>query len=404
MQKHRVFWASVFANLLTLVLLPEIAHAQVVTVSCSPATGGTYPSITAALNAVGQIGPRTFTVTGTCNENVSLTNAQSLTFIAGPAGAKIVQPQDSNTFDIARSQNITLQNLEIAGVPGSTPGFGGAGVNIHEASGVNILQCDIHDNEGGGVLAFNGSMLVLHATNIHNNTPGDGLDVVNSTADVRTTTIQNNGCAGLATCRNLGGVGGGVGVFVTRTSTVSLHQNTVIQNNADIGIVARLLSTVGLDFSPSNTLTTVQGHNITGIFIQEGAHLQVNGTSLVQGNGGGCPHDTPIPCGGIFATENATLEFQGFGTVSGNQGSGIFVEQGTNLHLGGGVTVSNNSGDGVHIQRISIGDFTPIPGASGSNNTITGNGGASVFCDARSLAIGNLSGFSNVKCGQLEGH
>jgi len=399
MQKHRVFWASVFANLLTLVLLPEIAHAQVVTVSCSPATGGTYPSITAALNAVGQIGPRTFTVTGTCNENVSLTNAQSLTFI-GAAGAKIVQPQDSNTFDIDRSQNITLQNLEIAGVPGSTPGFGGAGVNIQEASGVNILQCDIHDNEGAGVLALNGSMLVLHATNIHNNTPGDGLDVVNSTANVRTTTIQNNGCAGRATCFNFG-FGGGVGVFVTRTSTVSLRQNTVIQNNADIGIVARLLSTVGLD----STLTTVQGHNITGIFIQEGAHLQVNGTSLVQGNGGGCPHDTPIPCGGIFASENATLEFAGFGTVSGNQGSGIFVEQGTNLHLGGGVTVSNNSGDGVHIQRISIGDFTPnaIPGASGSN-TITGNGGASVFCDARSLAIGNLSGFSNVKCGQLEGH
>jgi hypothetical protein len=95
----------------------------------------------------------------------------------------------------------------------------------------------------------------------------------------------------------------------------------VIQNNADIGIVARLLSTVGLDFSPPNTLTTVQGHNITGIFIQEGAHLQVNGTSLVQGNGGGCPHDTPIPCGGIFATENATLEFKGFASPMLSAGS-----------------------------------------------------------------------------------
>jgi len=134
MKSNHFLRVSVFANLLTLVLLPEIAHAQVVTVSCSPATGGTYPSITAALNAVGQIGPRTFTVTGTCNENVSLTNAQSLTFI-GAAGAKIVQPQDSNTFDIARSQNITLQNLEIAGVPGSTPFFGGAGVKISRLLG-----------------------------------------------------------------------------------------------------------------------------------------------------------------------------------------------------------------------------------------------------------------------------
>jgi len=43
------------------------------------------------------------------------------------------------------------------------------------------------------------------------------------------------------------------------------------------------------------------------------------------------------------------MEFNGFGTVSGNHGAGIFVEQGTNLHLGGGVTVSNNSRYGVHI-------------------------------------------------------
>jgi hypothetical protein len=331
---------------------------------------------------------------------VSLSDARSLTFVAGAGGAKIVQPQDSDTFDTARSQNITLQNLEIAGVPGSTPGFGGGGVNITEASDVHIIGCDIHDNEGGGVAARNSSALFLRNSNIHNNSPfGDGLDVIgNSTADVRTTTIQNNGSPGSTSQNNTNTPG--VGVFVARSSVVSLHVNTLIQNNGDIGIVARLLSTVGLDFSPGNTLTTVQGHNITGILIQEGAHLQVNGTALIQGNGGACPPETPIPCGGIVGTENATLEFNGFGTVSGNHGAGIFVEQGTNLHLGGGVTVSNNSGDGIHVQSISIGDLTPIPGSGSNNNTITGNGGASVFCDARSLVVGNLAGLSNVKCGQ----
>jgi hypothetical protein len=264
---------------------------------------------------------------------------------------------------------------------------------------VHILGCDIHHNEGGGVIADIGSLLQLLNTNIHNNTPGDGLDVVkSSTANVSGTTIQNNGCSGLAACFNFG-FAGGVGVFAGRNSVVSFHKITLIQNNGDIGINARLLSTVGLDFSPANTLTTGQGHNITGILIQEGAHLQVNGAALIQGNGGGCPPETPIPCGGIFATENATVEFQGFGTINGNHGAGIFVEQGTNLHLGG-ATVSNNSGDGVHIQQISIGDFTAIPGTGVDNNTITGNGGASVFCDARSLAIGNLSTFSKVRCGE----
>jgi len=393
MRKNRLFRASVFAILLTFFLLPAGAHATDVTVVCPG------QSINAALAALPQNGPNTITVTGTCNEDVSLTDVLALTIIAGAGGAKIVQPQDSNTFDIVRSQNITLQNLEIAGVPGSTLGFGGFGVNIAEASDVRILGRDIHDNEGGGVLGNNSSLLSLRNTNIHNNTPGDGLDAANgSTADVRLTTIQNNGCSGLVRCYNFG-FGGGVGVFVGRQSSAVFRNNNLIQNNGDIGIWARVLSTV--TFAGDTTKTTViQGHNIDGILIQEGAHLQFFAPALIQGNGVGCPPETPIPCGGIFATENATVEFLGFGTITGNHGAGVFVEQGTNLHLGGGVTISNNTGDGVHIRRISIGDFTAIPGSSFGNNTITGNGGASVFCDARSLGIGNLSTFSNVRCGE----
>ena len=403
MRNYRVLWAPVFAVLLTFFLLPLSVHATDVTVGCPGGGGGTYPSINSALAALPQNGPNTITVTGTCNEDVSITDMRSLTIIAGAGGAKIVQPQDSNTFDIVRSQNITLKNLEIAGVPGSVFGSGGFGVSIAEGSDVHILGCDIHGNEGGGVIVNTVSLLQLgktniHDTNIHNNTPGDGLDVVGSSnADVAFTTIQNNGCTGLVRCANFG-FDGGVGVFVTRNSAVSLHQGTLVQNNGDIGINVRLLSTVAMDFGPPNTLTTVQGHNIIGILIQEGAHLQVNGAALIQGNGGGCPPETPIPCGGIFATENATVESLGIATISGNHGTGIRVEQGTNLHLGG-ATVSNNTGDGVDIRRISIGDFTTFPGVTG-NNTITGNGGASVFCDARSLAIGNLSTFSKVNCAQ----
>lgn len=393
MVKQGLFRASAFAILLALLLRPAIGHAQV-TVSCPG------QSLSDAVSALPP-GPNTVTVTGTCiNENVSITDMRSLTIVAGAGGAKIVQSQDNDTFDIVRSQNITLKNLEIAGVPGSTPGFGGFGVSIDEASDVHILGCDIHDNQGGGVIVDRGSLLQLRSTNIHNNTPGDGLDVVGSSnADVRLTTIQNNGCAGLAACFNFG-FGGGVGVFLARNSGVSFALNNLIQNNGDIGIFARLLSAVGFGGPDPTKTTTIQGHNITGILIQEGAHLQFNAAALIQGNGVGCPPETPIPCGGVFATGNATLESQAFPTISGNHGSGISVEQGTNLHLGGGVTVSNNSGDGVEIRRISIGDFTPFPGSGNGNNTITGNGGASVFCDATSLAVGNLKAFSKVICAQ----
>jgi len=80
------------------------------------------------------------------------------------------------------------------------------------------------------------------------------------------------------------------------------------------------------------------------------------------------------------------------GTISGNHGSGVSVQQGSNVQLNG-ATVSGNTGDGVHIQWLSIGDFL-------SGNTITGNGGASIFCAGRSFALGDLSTFSNVRCGE----
>ena len=390
MQKHRVFWASVLANLLTLLLLPEIAHAQVVTtVSCPPATGGTYSSITAALNAVGLIGPRTFMVTGTCNENVSLDEALSLT-IAGAGGARIVAPQDSDAFDISRSQNITLQNLEIAGVLGSPPGSGGAGVLITAASNVQINLCDIHDNGAVGVAAAGGSELFLNKTNIHNNNPGDGLDVAGgSSARVSGSTIQNNGSHGVLNLGNPASVTGGVGVFVVGNSFAAFP-NDLIQNNADVGIMVYFGAEVNLGS------TTIQDHNLDGIVVQQGGHLAVNGPALVQRNGGGCPPETPIACGGIFGAGNATVALNGVGAISGNHGAGIFAEQGTNLHLNG-ATISNNSGDGVHIRWISTADFRNFGGGA---NTITGNGGASVFCDSRSLVIGDLTGFSKVNCGQ----
>jgi len=320
---------------------------------------------------------------------VRLTNARSLTFVAGAGGAKIVQPKDSNTFDIFLSHDIHLQGLEIVGVPGSMPSSGGAGVFFTQASDVHINGCDIHQNEGGGVTATNGSLLFLNNTKIHNDTPfGDGLDVINnSTAVVIGSTIQDNGsaCSALLNCQANGG-----GVFIN-DSVVRFDQNDVIQNNADQGIGAVNGSLVSLGS------TTIQGHNWNGISLKSGSHLQIRGPAHIRENGILCPHDTALlvslsqACGGISAADNSTLDLRG-GTVSDNQGAGISVRQATTVGLIG-ATVSNNSGDGVHIQWISIGNFGP-------DNTITGNGGASVSCDERSLAIGNLKGFSNVKCGE----
>lgn len=319
--------ASIFAIFLTLSLFPGIANAQV-TVGCPGGSGGTYASITAALNAVGQIGPITFVVTGTCNENVSLTNAQSLTFIAGPGGAKVVQPQDSDTFDISLSRDITLQNLEIVGTPGSMPGSGGSGVSITELSDVHIRGCNIHDNEGGGVGADRSSVLFVRKTIIHDN-PGDGMDVTNnSTASMFGTTIQNNGSA----CPGEPGRPGacGQGVFASGHSVVVFSENSLIQNNADSGIGAVEMTSVRL------RSVTIEGHNINGIFLKNGSHLLISGPALIQGNGITCPSDTSAltsvsqACGGISAAANSTLDLRA-GTITGNNSAGISLRQGATI-------------------------------------------------------------------------
>jgi len=54
MKKEAVFRASAFVFLLTLCLLPGSAHAANVTVGCVGGSG-TYPTIGAALTAIGPI-------------------------------------------------------------------------------------------------------------------------------------------------------------------------------------------------------------------------------------------------------------------------------------------------------------------------------------------------------------
>ncbi len=359
---------------LTTLALP--AHAADATVVCPGGVGVGFPSINAALGAIGQTGPSTITVTGTCPENVSLFQAQLITIVAGPGGAKIIGPLDSDTIDISNSQNINLINLDISGTFSNTGNGGGGGVSVSESTGVEIIRCTIHDNQAVGVNVDTGSVVGIRHTTIQNNNPRDGVDVFDgSTVRINNSTIQNNGDPNM----------GAVGVFVSRESDVIFGGTNLVQNNATFGIQVRLLSTVVL----GGVVVTIQGHQTNGIIVQGGAHLQVNSPAVIQGNGAGCPEDPN--CGGIAATQNSTVEMNSGATVTDNQGSGISIQQGANLHLNG-VTVSNNSGDGVRIRRISIGDFSP-------GNAITGNGGASISCDERSLAIGNLSAFSKVRCG-----
>lgn len=376
---------SLLTSIAAFMFLAVPAHAANVTVGC-PGGSGTYPSINAALAAIGVIGPSTITVTGTCNENVTLVDASAITIVApvpggaGSGGATIIGPQDTDVFDISNSLDINLLNLEIRGNAASS--FGG-GVSMSPSSVASIAHCNIHDNKDFGVSVDSGSQVFLRHTMIQNNSPGDGLDVTtDSSADVFFATIQNNGLP----------VTGGVGVFVQNRSGVIFRQQNSILNNGDVGVFAADLCRVNFQTGVPAFFTTIQGHGVNGIQVAAQSIVRLGGGQhVIQNNGSSCPADPT--CGGIFGFRNSTVRLA-TGNVSGNQGSGIDVEQGTDLALLN-TTISNNSGDGVHLQRISIGEFdTP--------NTISGNGGASVFCDSNSLAEGDLSTFSKIECKNIE--
>jgi hypothetical protein len=292
-----------------------------------------------------------------------------------PGGATIVGFQDSDTFDIGLSQDITLQNLEIRGNAASLSGFG---VSIFTNSQVNILACNVHDNPDGGVSADSDSAVVLRNTTLQNSSNGDGLDLSNSSsADMAFTTIQNNA---------------GFGISVFHSSIVIRRQNFIQNNAGGIGIAALDVSKVQIQTGIPTQFTTIQGHNTNGIQMGDQTMLRMGGgPHAIQGNGFACPTDPR--CGGILAVRNSTIRLLS-GNISGNQGSGISVEQLVDFGLSN-TTISNNTGDGVGIRRISVGEFVTA-------NTITGNGGASVSCDTTSEVVGDLSTFSNIACKQIE--
>jgi hypothetical protein len=368
-------WSVASLILLASLCLPVRMRAANVTVGCPGGSGGTYPSISSALDAIGQTGPHNITVTGTCAERVSLHNARAILITAPtPSGATIVGPPDNDTFDIGLSQNITLQNLEIRSDSASSIG---QGVSIFTNSQVNIVACNIHDSPSGGVSVNGGSLVALNNTTLQNSSNGDGLDLGNSIANLVSTTIQNNA---------------GMGINVFHSSLTMRQQNTIQNNAGGFGIYALDGSEVFLQTPVPTLFTTIQGHGQNGIAVGDQTMLRMQGgPHAIQGNGSACPAD-PI-CGGIYAIRNSSLRTTA-GNISGNQGSGVTVEQLAGFGLAG-TTISNNTASGVLIRRISTGQFL-------AGNTVTGNGGASVTCDTTSEVVGDLSTFSNIDCSRIE--
>jgi len=152
------------------LLLSVLASAASVNVDCTGSNPQAFPSINAALNTLDLVGPNTITVSGTCHENVALTQRDRLTIqaIAGHfATIENAASPPAITMYIAGSHNIVLNNLVIQG--------GSPAMFISASSSATLIQnCTVQ------------------------NSLADGLDMDGeSEVTIQNSTIKNNSAAGL---------------------------------------------------------------------------------------------------------------------------------------------------------------------------------------------------------------
>lgn len=298
-------------------------------------------SINAALGALDLLGPHTITVTGTCHEEVDIIARQQVTIQAPGGQMATIEPTGPGTVAVfvSQSRDVVLRQLVF-----HSPDVDGAGAFIQDHSQVRIIGCVIENNPGGGVFVTNESFL-----------------------RIRGTTIQNNGF---------------FGALVQSHSEGVFQGGNTIANNGDIGVQV-------FDVSRGNFSggTTITGHAFSGIIVATGS--LVRGAPTIQNNG--CTGDPQ--CSGLIAIRNSTIRFTG-GTISNNQGPGIRAEQLINVGLNN-VTFSNNTGVGVQLLRMSVGDFLFA-------NTFSGNGAGSISCDTTSLAVGDMTGVTDINCARVE--
>jgi hypothetical protein len=358
-----------------LFALSSPGSATTVSVGCPGGSGGTYPSIGAALAALaGTPGPHTINVTGTCNESNFIQDFVSLTIQAPSAGAATIVPLAGNdAFDVNRSRDVRFRFLNINGASAAS-----AGITAIDAAEVIVDTCTVSDHVDIGVYVDANSRLTIRSSVIQRN--GDGVDVLgNSTAAISNSTIQNNAFEG---------------VFAQDRSGVGFSGNNSISGNGDLGVFLLDLSraTFGGRATPTVLATTIENNAFGGMVAGTQSLVRMNGPHKVRGNGAGCGTDPT--CAGVYLLRNSTFRGSGGLEISNNTGSGMQVEQGVDVGLTD-TTFNNNTGDGLQIKRISIGNLI-------SGNTFSGNGGASFSCDSTSLVSGDVSGITHSSCKQIE--
>lgn len=367
------------------------AGAAEVTVDCD--NGG---SLNGALYTLDPIGAHHIAVTGTCAENIIISNLAHVT-IEGSPSASIVNAATpaQNVVHIQGSRDIVLRNLTISG--------GANGVVIWRGSEVSLEGCTLENNERRGVHVSDSSTLILgggapeQAVTIRNN-PTQGIHVENSLVKLNGyVTIENNGATGLRVIggqaylwgypgeniiRNNGNPGVGLGINAREGSSLHIYYGTRVENNRDGGIqVAN--SSAFLQSDPDSPIR-VENNGYHGMLVEGASYAWLYGPVMIRYNGNLAQGP------GIKVAHNASLLAYYGVEISNNSGDGILADASATMQLVE-ATVTNNGGDGVKLLHLSVAE-------SYAANSIFGNGGVGLSCDSTSLAYGDLGGISPIQC------
>ncbi len=288
-------------GVLCLFSFSSLAWAGDVTVNC-----GSENTISKALAALNPSVPKTITVSGQCNENVSIQSFTRLTLV-GKSGASINDASGGTAFVVdIEDSTVKLQGLAI---------------------------------NGGTVGVFCGNFSVCRfGGNTIQNASGPGVQVVQSRATFDTGTIQNNG-VGLtslesSSVRSNGGLmvqqNNGSGV-IADTDGSFVAVSTTIQNNAGPGIetvVGASLTLLG------NTISGNQAYGVTVLGRSEAHFFQNN---VITGNSSG----------GVAVRDVSHALFEVGNTITGNTANGGLdvaclqqfpTTRGALTNIGGGTT------------------------------------------------------------------
>ena len=335
-------------------LLPNAALATTVSVDCNAGQ-----SINAALSGLDLEGPNSILVSGTCHENVVIRDRERLTIVGVPTATIVAADPALNVIRVVRSRSISLAALVITG--------GSFGLRI-QRSEVTADLLTIQNNSFSGVAVTQQSSLQFLESVVQNN-GGSGVTAnLSSRLEADDSTIQNNA---------------GSGIVLANSSSSDIIGDT-IQNNGGFGVIAFHTST----FQMGGNMIT--GNGSTGVRVSETSHGEIAGNTI-RNNGAADPSSP----GGVMLSEGGEAFIDGGNDISNNTGPGVLVITHGTLSSLGGNTINNNTAEGVNLRRQSVGQFFAA-------DTILGNGAANLACDTTSLAAGDLTGVTNIKCKEIE--